>query len=127
MAKYTDTVYQRSFSASKMKDAYLKACKWYASNVLSKDELNDIQVEYIKSNKKGQLPTVTVRLFVSLEEADVKAQHCAICRETHRHFYINDNTNCSWCKVDAFDKRMQQMLKHKKNYVKNKIERRLNG
>lgn len=124
MAKYTDTVYQLSFSAKTMKDAYLKACKWYASNVLSKDELQDVQVEYIKDNKK-QLPTVTARLFVSIEEAEVKANHCAICKETHKSFFINENTNCAWCQIAAFDRRIQQQLNNKRSYIKSKIERSL--
>ena len=124
MARYTDIVYQLSFSAKTMKDAYLKACKWYASNVLSKDELHDIQVEYIKHTDK-QSPTVTAHLFVSIEEADVKAHHCAICRETHAAFFINENCNCAWCKIDAFDRRIQQQLNAKKKYIKSKIERSL--
>ena len=125
MAKYTDTVYQRSFSAKNMKEAYLKACKWYASNVLSKDELHDVQVEYIKDDKKQ--PTVTVRLFVSIEEADIKAHHCAICKESHKTFFINENCNCAWCKIDAFDRRLKQQLKIKKGYIKSKLERNIYG
>lgn len=126
MAKYTDVIYQKSFTAKNMKDAYLKACKWYASNVLSKDELRDVLVEYVKEKDK-QLPTVTVRLFSAIEESDIKATHCAICKETHKSFYINDNTNCSWCKVDAFEKRVREQLNVKRSYVKSKIERNIYG
>lgn len=122
MAKYTDVVYQKTFTAKTMKDAYLKACKWYASNVLSKDELHNIQVEYVKVNGE-QLPTITARLFVSIEEVDVKEHHCAICRESHSSFYISEETNCAWCKIAAFDRRLKQQLGIKKSYVKGKIDR----
>ena len=122
MAKYSDTVYQLSFTGKTMKDAYLKACKWYASNVLSKDELQDVQVEYIKCTNK-QLPTITARLFTSVEEADIKATHCAICKETHKAFFINENCNCAWCNTDAFDRRIREQLNIKRSFVKSKIER----
>ena len=122
MAKYSEVVYQKSFSAKKMKDAYLKACKWYASNVLSKDELHDIQVEYIKENDK-QYPTITARLFTSIEETEIKATHCAICKETHKSFFINENTNCAWCNTDAFERRIREQLNIKRGFVKTKIER----
>ena len=124
MAKYSDTVYQKSFTGKTMKDAYLKACKWYASNVLSKDELHNIQVEYIKDNKK-QLPTITARLFTSVEEAEIKATHCAICKETHASFFINENCNCAWCNTDAFERRIREQLNIKRTFIKNKIERSL--
>lgn len=124
MAKYSDTVYQLSFTGKTMKDAYLKACKWYASNVLSKDELQNIQVEYIKDNKK-QLPTITARLFTSVEEAEIKATHCAICKETHASFFINENCNCAWCNTDAFERRIREQLNIKRTFIKNKIERSL--
>lgn len=125
MAKYTDVVYQKSFSAKNMKDAYLKACKWYASSVLSKDELHDVQVEFIKSTE-GQLPTITARLFVSVEEKDVKEHHCAICRESHSSFFMSEETNCAWCKIAAFDRRIAQQLAIKRSYIKSKIERKQN-
>lgn len=120
LAKYSEVIYQKTFSGKNMKDAYLKACKWYASNVLSKDELRDVSVEYIKDK---QYPTVTARLFVSIEEPDVKAEHCKICKETHKAFFINENTNCSWCNCDAYHRRLDRMLKTKSAYFRSKIER----
>lgn len=126
MAQYSDIVYKQTFTGKSMKDAYLKACKWYASNVLSKDELHDVFVEYVKGGDK-QYPTVTIHLYTSVEEADIKAHHCAICKEMHSTFFINENTNCAWCNTDAFERRIKEQLNTKKNFVKDKIERSIYG
>ena len=120
MARFTETIYQQKFSGKTMKDAYLKACKWYATNVLSKVELQGVMVEYIKSDK--QLPTITARLYVSIEEVDIKAQHCNICKETHKAFFINENCNCAWCTIDAYHRRLEDTLKSKRNYYQTKLK-----
>lgn len=124
MAKYSEEVYSLTFADKTMKGAYLKACKWYASNVLSKDELHGIFAEYVKGGDK-QYPTVTIHLYTSIEEADIKAHHCAICKETHSTFFINENTNCAWCNTDAFERRIKEQLKVKSNLIKDKLNRRL--
>lgn len=119
MARYSEVVYQQDFTGKTMKDAYLKACKWYASNILSKDELHDVQVEYIKDK---QYPSVTMRLFCSVEEQEVKSHHCAICKEVHKNYYMNENINCGWCKVSAFHNRIADVMNIKKSYVRGKIK-----
>ena len=48
-----------------MKEAYLNACKWYATNVISKDEIRDVQVQFEKQNDS---PSIVLRLFVTVEE-----------------------------------------------------------
>lgn len=122
MARYSEVVYQKDFSGKNMKDAYMKACKWYANNILSNDELHDMTAEYIKDNENS---IVTLRVSTSIEEKDVKAHHCAICKETHKAFFISENTNCAWCKVDAYHRRVEDSLNNRRAYYKGKIERKL--
>ena len=119
MARFAEVVYQKDFTGATMKDAYLKACKWYASTVLSKDELSNLSVEYIKDE---QYPSVTARLFTMIEENEVRQHHCAICKEMHRHFFINENCNCSWCNSEAYHNRLHEQLKIKRAYVRSKLE-----
>ena len=66
----------------------MKAVKWVATNVLSKDELHNVLVEY---DKDKQSPTVTVHLYAAFPEKEVKEQHCKCCEEMHHSFFINEN------------------------------------
>lgn len=64
---FSEEFYKRSFTADDMKSAYLKAVKWYASNVLSKAELQRVHVEFIKDE---QSPTTTA-IFVQLKATKI--------------------------------------------------------
>ena len=66
---YSQPFGRKVFKGASVKDAYMKACKWYASNVIAKDKLHNVQVEYIK-DAKGI--TVTIVLYAVLSETDVK-------------------------------------------------------
>lgn len=108
----------KQFSANTRKDAYLKAVKWVATNVISKDELKDVIVKY---EKDIQYPTITVHLFVSVDEEYVGERHCKICNETHKAFFISEETNCSWCKVSAYRKRLEEIVNVKAGFCSEKI------
>ena len=63
LLKFSEEFYKRQFTADNMKSAYMLAVKWYATNVLSKDELHNVHVEF---EKDKQSPTVTIHLFAVL-------------------------------------------------------------
>jgi hypothetical protein len=44
MIKYSQEFFKKSFTADDMKSAYLSACKWYSTNVLSKAEFKNVNV-----------------------------------------------------------------------------------
>lgn len=111
---------RKKFSGETMKDAYMKAVKWFATNVLSKDELRNVKVEF---EKDKQFPTVTVRLSVSVDEREVMNQHCRCCKEMHSAFFINENTSCSSCSAAAYRRRMTQKIVVKTNYYKECLEK----
>lgn len=123
---YTEEFASRKFTAKTMKEAYLKAVKWYASNVLAKDELRSVQVEYEKVHDE-QSPTVILHLYCSLIEEEVRVNHCTICKETHKSFFISEETNCAWCKIKGYQNRMDQHIDIKKSYYKQLLERREYG
>lgn len=123
---YTEEFASRKFTGKSMKDAYLKAVKWYATNVMAKDELRNVQVEYEKVYDE-QSPTIILHLYASLVEEEVRAAHCNICRESHKSFFISENTNCEWCKIKGYQNRCDQHIEIKKSYYKQLLERREYG
>lgn len=115
MIKYSEEFAKKKFSADTMKEAYMKAVKWYATNVLAKDELHNVLVDF---EKDKQYPTVTVHLSACLDEDELRQRHCQICRETHSSFFRTEETNCNWCKVNAYKKRTDEMIAGKVSYYK---------
>ena len=113
---------KKQFTADNMKAAYMKAVKWVANNVLSKDELQDTLVKY---EKDEQYPTVTVHLFVEIPEKEIRKRHCEICKESHAHFYINEHTNCDWCNCKAYQRRTDDMLKNKRRFYHEQLKKYL--
>lgn len=113
---------RKKFSGETMKDAYMKAVKWFATNVLSKDELHNIQVEFEKM-KDEQYPTVTVHLSAGLDEKEAMDQHCRCCKEMHHSFFINEDTACNRCSAVAYERRITQRVDIKIGYYKECLRR----
>ncbi len=121
--KYSVEIMTKGFSADTMKEAYMIAVKWVSTNIISKDELKDITVSFKKEMRT--LPTIIVGLHMTLNEKELRDRHCEICRETHKTFFINENCNCSWCNVGAYQRRMEDMLRTKSEYCRGIIKRNL--
>jgi hypothetical protein len=119
---YTEEFARRKFTGKTMKDAYLKAVKWYASNVMVKDELRNVQAGYEKVHDE-QSPTIILHLYASLVEEEVRAAHCNICKESHKSFFISEETNCAWCKIKAYQNRCDKHIEIEKSYYKQILER----
>lgn len=121
MVVYCEEFFRKKFVSETMKDAYMKAAKWVASNVISKKYMHKVKVEYEKRDDK-EMPTIIVHLFVELSTSEVSERHCTICQETHNKFFINENCNCAWCNCMAFAKRADQMIKVKSEYYKEQMK-----
>lgn len=126
MIKYSQEFFKMEFIAETMKNAYMKACKWYATNVLSKAELHNVQVEFEKGHNEQQFPTVTIHLFAVLDEETLREQHCKICRECHTLFYVNQNMNCNRCDTKAYQKRTDDKLRVKSEYYRELLSKAMN-
>lgn len=120
---YTEEFSTIKFTGKTMKDAYLRAVKWYSTNVLAKDELHNVQVEYEKVQDE-QSPTIILHLYTSLSEEEVRAAHCEICKETHKSFIMSEETNCEWCKLKGYQNRCDRHIEIKKSYYRELLERR---
>lgn len=121
MLKFAEELLTKKFTGDSMKDAYMQAVKWYASNVLAKDELHNIQVEF---EKDKQSPTVTIRLYVTMGEEVVRQEHCNICKEFHHSFFINEAENCNSCSVSGYQKRLDRQLNVKREYYRDLLRQR---
>lgn len=118
---YGKEFFKKKFVADTMKKAYMDACKWYATNVLSKDELHNVQVEFEKERAEQQLPTITIHLFASLDETTLRERHCKICKEASAMFYSHHESNCIKCEANAYQRRTDDMLKVKIEYYRELI------
>ena len=125
MIVYSKEFFKKKFQAESMKAAYMSACKWYATNVLSKDELHNVQVEFEKRTKDEQFPTVVVHLFAALSEDELRERHCKICKETQTLFYMKKVHNCDRCDVTAYQLRADEMIRVKTEFYKERLRKRL--
>lgn len=121
---YSKEFFKKKFTADTMKMAYMNAVKWYATNVLSKDELHNVQVEFEKQQNEQQFPTITIHLFAVLNEEELRERHCKICKEAHSLFFMNSNYSCDKCEANAYQKRTNEMLRVKVEYYKELISKR---
>jgi uncharacterized paraquat-inducible protein A len=110
--RYCQEFYTVKFRGKNMKDAYLRACKWFATNVLSKDELHDVYAEY---EKDEQSPTVTIHLYVSLTEEVARQEHCKVCKEISKSFLFEEE-HCSECKLKGYFNRVNNKIDIKSKY-----------
>lgn len=115
---YSEQFAQRVFNGATTKDAYMKACKWYASNIIARDELHEIQCEFVKG-----INQVTLKLFAVLPEAEVLASHCQCCKEMHHSFFINEDTACNRCSAMAYQRRLKQKIAIKVGYYKSLVSK----
>lgn len=116
--KYSQRIMRKRFSANESKVAYLKLCEWLARNVVGKrNEVGSVSFE-IEKLKNEEQPTFELSLFVSLEEREIMEQHCKVCKETHKLFYVNENYNCDACREKAYRARMQERINVKASYIK---------
>ena len=115
MIVYSEEFGKKVFEGPTRKEAYLSAAKWVASNVLSKDELQNTLVKF---EKDKQFPTITVRLYVTIDDTEIKDEHCKICKETHSSFFINENYNCSRCNSNSYQRRIDAVVRVKKEYYR---------
>ena len=121
---YSKEFFKKKFTADTMKNAYMDSVKWYATNVLSKDELHNVQIEFEKGYDEQQYPTVTIHLYATLDEETLRERHCKICREASHLFYMHTNSNCNRCEVNAYQRRTDESLRVKNEYYKEMLSKR---
>lgn len=120
-AKYIEPLMRKRFRAESAKEAQLKALRWLAKNVVSNPALTDVVYDITLEDDNG-IKIAVLTLSVALQEDDVIVQHCRVCREFHKLFFINENANCNECKAQAFSERMHDMLTVKKRAKREQLK-----
>lgn len=106
--------YSQKFSAATMKEAYMKACKWVATNILADDEISkDVVWKIIKSK---DLPTVELVLYGVVNDTEHVKSFCGSCQEFHKLFYINQQQNCNNCNMKAYRSQAVEKGRMKKSH-----------
>lgn len=119
--RYSDEVAHFDFSGDNSKETYLKACKWIAKNIVSKeDEFGDITFSIKKMIKAG-LPTFRVTLYASLDESEENNRMCTACKEVHNSFFKNSEM-CGTCRKEAFRARVTDRIAIKAQYIKERMK-----
>jgi hypothetical protein len=123
MAEYSKRIISKTFKGKQSKECYLDVCKWIAINIVANETIAKycsytIQKGY---NKELGLYEYTLEVYAKISESEVKKHHCAICKETHSLFYISEETNCNWCKIDALERRIADEVKKKQIYIKDEM------
>lgn len=116
--RYVIDFLSREFGGKNYKEAYQKATRWYATNIISKGEFEDVSVSYTKVK---EYPAIVMKLFVSVDENTLTKEHCKVCREAHRLFYMND-INCQNCNVSGYQKRCKSLLSVKSSCYREKLK-----
>jgi hypothetical protein len=115
MIKYTQEFYRKQFKGKNIKDSYLIAAKWVATNIISDKRFDDVVIRYEKDMLSG---SVIVSFYTGLNENIIRNKHCQICKEMHKAFFINENCNCEWCNTKAYQNRTDQMVAVKTGYYR---------
>ena len=116
---YSQQLAKKVFRGTDQKDAYMKAVKWYASNILASDKFHGIMAEYIKLPGGG----VTMVLWSTMSQREIMEDHCQCCREMHRSFFINEDTHCSRCSAMGFQNRLEWKMGIKLSYYKELLKK----
>ena len=115
--KYCKEFANKKFCGKNQKDAYLKAMKWYATNVLAKNKLHKAQFSVQKDGPQS----VILHIYVTLDEDEVRSQQCDICRDMHKRLYGNNDCNCGWCNVKAYLVRLDDKLRIARDWYSEKL------
>lgn len=110
-------VMEKEFGSEKhnLKDAYLKANKWYASAFLSNPKFTNLSVEY-KLNRDEMKVKMIVYSSVNINE--IQERHCKVCKELHTKVFENEFFNCNNCNLISFYNKIKEAGNKKRLYYK---------
>lgn len=126
---YIEKFYEREFKAKDSKDAYLKACKFVAGNVVSKSskvEVTKVTWDVVRVENGSDLPTFRLTLYYKFDDTQFMQQSCDACKQFHKSFFINENYNCSRCNKIGYENNIKQKLiigsEHLRKMLDNELE-----
>ena len=126
--QYIQKFYERRFRADNAKDAYLRACKFVASNVISdasKVEASKVTWDITRDKDEKGLPTFLLTLYYKFDDTEFMKQTCEACKQFHKSFFINEDFNCSRCNKVGYEKNVQQRLTTASEYFRKILDNEL--
>lgn len=120
--EYCAKFFEKEFTATESKKAYLKACKWVAVNVINKvTDIGETTWNITKVYEDEDKTTFKLTLYCTLGLEDEHKKFCENCKQMHSLFYVNEEYNCSRCNMITFYKRSKDRLEIKVGYRKERI------
>lgn len=128
---YIQKFYERKFRAEDSKEAFLRACKFVATNIISKGskvEAANVVWDIIRvsEGEDESLPTFQLTLYCKFDDTRFMEQTCEACKEFHKSFFINENFNCNRCNKVGYEKNIRQKLMISAEYLKRMLDDELN-
>lgn len=125
--EYIRKFYERNFKSENPKDAYMKACKFVASNVISASSKVEVaKVTWDIHRVEGDLPTFRLTLYYKFDDTEFMKKTCAACKEFHCSFFVNENYNCDRCNKVGYERNIEQKLVIGSEYFKKVLDDELN-
>lgn len=118
--KLTKKVLEKEFYDKESKNAYLKACKWVANNIVNVNKsLSKYDLTWdVRRKKDEDVPTFILKVYINIDYDEIKEKHCNICKETHNLFYMNSKQSCNECKLNSYFRRQEEAVKSKIQNIK---------
>lgn len=117
MAIFCEKAFKKTFEDEVSKKAYLKACKWLATNIFNRVELAKHIVFSIEKQCESELPTFVVTAYVKSDESALRSEYCKQCKTLHTIFYSIDGTDCGSCKARGYQAKLDKDIVSKKTFV----------
>lgn len=123
MIKFSREFYKKVFVGATLKEAYMKAVKWYATNILTNKDFDNVQVSFIKDKEEAK---VTMICFaVQDNEDEIFSHFCKCCREVHKSFFLNEETACNRCSALSYQRRIEENINSKRAFYKEILRKRM--
>ena len=118
----SEKIFEKDFKAYKMKDAYLEACKWVSSNIIAKNNSNNITYKMEKKEGQNSISKIHLTIYVTIDEQEVLERNCSICKEFNDNYFSCQNKYlCEVCRMPPYRNRLKERLESIKAVVKEKI------
>ena len=124
--KVAEPFFSKTFIENTSKEAYLKACKWVAKNIVSNNnyETKDLKDTFwkVEEEKQGEMK---LTIYCLLDFSEKEKKFCELCQSYHKRFYHNEDRDCSRCNHKAFKSRIYEDLRIKRSYRREILKKKL--
>lgn len=118
----SEKVLEQVFEGKNAKSAYLKCCKWVSTNIIAKNNSENITYKIEKINRSGLVYSVKLTVYITVDEELIHEHNCDVCREMSSSFFMQQNKYlCETCKMQPYRRRMKEKLELIKKGLKGKI------